>query len=105
MLNCVIFSVPFIKYIFYDQMIALTQATNEQLGWLMTIYGLGEVFTLPIGGVLAERCNPKKVLSICGICTGIACFVLATAPSYYMTCIIWFGINFYHFVYVLGFYI
>lgn len=93
-LNSSVFSIPFIKYVFYDQMIAMTGATNEQLGWLMTIFGIGEVITMPIGGLLADKFNTRKILTVCGLSSGALCLVLAAAPSYTMTAIVWFALIF-----------
>ena len=94
LLNSVVYSIPYIKDVFYEGMIELTGATNSQLGLLMTIYGLGEVISLPIGGVLAEKADSKKVLAISTILTAVGCFVLAIAPSYAMTAIVWLGLIF-----------
>jgi len=70
LIDAIVFTIPYIKYTFYYGMIEMTGCTNEQLGLLMTIYGLGEVFALPIGGILAERYDSAKVLLISTIGTG-----------------------------------
>ncbi|MEG1789986.1 MAG: MFS transporter [Oscillospiraceae bacterium] len=84
-----IYSIPYIKSIFYDGMIALTGTTNAQLGLTMTIYGLGEVLTPGIGGILAEKFDYKKIILISPMFTAAACLVLAFFPSYTMVLIAW----------------
>lgn len=94
LINSIVFTIPYIKNTFYYGMIELTGCTNEQLGLLMTIYGLGEVFSLPIGGLLAEKFDVKKILLISTIGTGCLCFLIVAFPSYLTTAIVWFGLIF-----------
>ena len=94
LINSIVFTIPYIKNTFYYGMIELTGCTNEQLGLLMTIYGLGEVFSLPIGGLLAEKFDVKKTLLISTIGTGCLCFLIVAFPSYLTTAIVWFGLIF-----------
>ena len=60
LVNSIVFTIPYIKYTFYYGMIEMTGCTNAQLGFLMTIYGLGELFGLPIGGLLADKVDSRK---------------------------------------------
>lgn len=90
LIDAIVFTIPYIKYTFYYGMIEMTGCTNEQLGLLMTIYGLGEVFALPIGGILAERYDSAKVLLVSTIGTGLLCFLLVIHPSYATTALVWF---------------
>lgn len=94
LLNSIVFTIPYIKYTFYYGMLELTGCTNEQLGLLMTIYGLGEVFSLPIGGLLAEKFDVKKILLISTIGTGLLCFLIVFFPSYFTTALVWCGLIF-----------
>lgn len=90
LINSIVFTIPYIKSTFYYGMIELTGCTNSQLGLLMTIYGLGEVFSLPVGGLLAERMECRKVLAISTFVTGTCCFLIVAFPSYATTAIVWF---------------
>ena len=90
LINSIVFTIPYIKSTFYYGMIELTGCTNSQLGLLMTIYGLGEVFSLPIGGLLAERMECRKVLAVSTFVTGACCFLIVAFPSYATTAIVWF---------------
>lgn len=94
LLNSIVFTIPYIKYTFYYGMLELTGCTNEQLGLLMTIYGLGEVFSLPIGGLLAEKFDVKKILLLSTIGTGLLCFLIVLFPSYLTTAIVWCALIF-----------
>ncbi|WP_130860938.1 MFS transporter [Bacilliculturomica massiliensis] len=94
LINSIVFTIPYIKYTFYFGMIELTGCTNEQLGLLLTIYGLGEVFSLPIGGLLVEKYDVKKVLLFSTIGTGLLCFLIVLFPSYATTALVWFGLIF-----------
>lgn len=84
-----IYSIPYIKSVFYDGMLEITGVNNAQLGILMTIYGLGEVFTLGIGGIIAEKYDHKKVILFFSTITAGACALLVIKPSYIMTLIVW----------------
>ncbi len=88
--NSIVFTIPYIKYTFYYGMIEMTGCTNAQLGLLMTIYGLGELFGLPIGGLLADKVDSRKGICISTIATGLLCFLLIANPTYKMTAIVWF---------------
>lgn len=85
----VMYSLPYIKSIFYDGMLQLTGATNAQLGALMTIYGVGEVLTPGIGGLLASRYDYKWIIGISCFGGVLSCLLLAWFPSFMMTIIVW----------------
>lgn len=89
MLYSVTYSIPYIKSIFYDGMLELTGVSNAKLGVLMTIYGLGEVITPGIGGIIAEKYDYKKIIMFFSMLTGVACMLMAVVPSFEMTLIVW----------------
>lgn len=88
--NSIVFTIPYIKYTFYYGMIEMTGCTNAQLGLLMTIYGLGELFGLPIGGLLADKVDSRVGLCVSTVATGLLCFLLVAKPTYQMTAVVWF---------------
>lgn len=88
--NSIVFTIPYIKYTFYYGMLEMTGCTNEQLGLLMTIYGLGELFGLPIGGLLADKVDSRVGLCVSTAATGLLCFLLVAHPTYGMTALVWF---------------
>ncbi len=49
-----VYIIPFIQYTLYDPILKALECTNTQLGFLLTIYGLGNIFGAPIGGWLAR---------------------------------------------------
>jgi MFS family permease len=57
-----VYALPFVQYVFYDPMINSIGATNAQLGTLIAIFGLGNVFGAPIGGWVADKFNHKTVI-------------------------------------------
>lgn len=89
LLYSVTYSIPYIKSIFYDGMLEFTGVSNAKLGILMTIYGLGEVITPGIGGVIAEKYDYKKIIAFFSMVTGTACILMAMVPSFGMTLVVW----------------
>ena len=76
---CVIFYVPFQSAFGY---------TNEQMGGLLAAYALVGTPLLFFGGLLSDLVNPKILLSISCIVTGLCGFSLLTFPSYHVTAVI-----------------
>ena len=71
----VIYALPFVQYMFYDPLVESIGATNAQLGTLIAIYGLGNIFGAPVGGWLADKINSgTKVtfISLIGLCASTA---------------------------------
>lgn len=89
MVFAVMYSIPYVKSVFYDGMLAITGVSNAELGVLMTIYGLGEVFTPGIGGILASKYDHKIIILISSIGTAIACALMALFPSFVMALVVW----------------
>ncbi len=85
----VMYSLPYIKAVFYQGMLELTGATNATMGTLMTIYGFGEVLTPALGGVLATRYDYKKIILFSALASVGACLLLAWFPSFAMTFVAW----------------
>lgn len=46
----IVYALPFIQYILYDPLLEQLGCSNTQLGLLMTIFGLGNIFGAPVGG-------------------------------------------------------
>lgn len=89
MVFAVMYSIPYVKSVFYDGMLAVTGVSNAELGILMTIYGLGEVFTPGIGGILASKYDHKFIILISSIGTAVACVLIALFPSFAMALVVW----------------
>lgn len=90
----VIYSLGFIQYLLYDPFKESLGCNNAQLGLLMTIFGLGNIFGAPIGGWLADRFDYKKLFSLSLLGNGILSFVFAMNLNYDFAIIIWIGLAF-----------
>lgn len=77
-----IYQLPYLRYSFYDSMLAAFSLNHIQLGTLMSVYGLGSFICYLIGGVLADRLSSKMLLTSGQILTGLAGFLFATFPPY-----------------------
>ncbi|MCG8531911.1 MAG: MFS transporter, partial [Desulfovibrionales bacterium] len=77
-----IFILPYLRYGYYDAMIASLHITNTQLGTIMAAYG---AFTLPsylVGGLLADRFSARNLLVFSFFTTALGGFYLMTSPAY-----------------------
>lgn len=88
----IVYALPFIQYVFYDPMIEGLNATNKQLGVLITIFGLGNVFGAPVGGWFSDRFNHKTILILAILSTAILNFLFAFNLDYKFAMFIWFGL-------------
>lgn len=85
----IIYSIPYIKYVFYDAMAEASGGTNTQLGLAMSIYGAGNLVSILIGGFVVDKFNYKTCILLSLVGTAILCVWLALAPSINNIYIIW----------------
>lgn len=85
--------IPFIQYVFYDPFQEVLGCTNAQLGLLMTIYGLGNIYGCPIGGWIADRFNYKYVYAASVLLNGILGIIFVLNPTYTAAMILWIGFS------------
>ena len=86
------FLLPFTKFYFYDQWVAAMGCTNEEAGYLMTIYAFANtIFFIP-GGWMADRFSAKKILVISTVATAGFNFLFAWNQNYYLAIFIWFAL-------------
>lgn len=85
----IIYSIPYIKYVFYDAMAVATGGTNTQLGLAMSIYGAGNLISILIGGFVVDKFNYKTCILLSLIGTAALCLWLAVDPSINNVYIIW----------------
>lgn len=78
-----------IQYVLYDPMVETLGITNAQLGFLMTIFGLGNIFGAPIGGWLSDKFNYKKIYVASLVITGIISIIFAFNMTYSFAMIVW----------------
>ena len=85
----IIYSIPYIKYVFYDAMAEATGGTNTQLGLAMSIYGAGNLISILIGGFVVDKFNYKTCILLSLVGTALLCAWLAIAPGINNVYIIW----------------
>ncbi|WP_152557229.1 MFS transporter, partial [Photobacterium sanctipauli] len=78
----IIYQVPYLKYVFYDQMVAALNVTNTELGKLSGIYGMIAMFCYPIGGILSDKFRIKNLFSMSMVVMGLLTLWMSTLPSY-----------------------
>lgn len=89
----IVYLIPFIQYVFYDPFQQLLGCTNAQLGLLMTIYGLGNLYGCPIGGWIADRFNYKYVYVGSVFVNGILGIIFVFNPTYAAAMVLWVGFS------------
>ena len=77
-----VYIIPFIQYTLYDPILKALECTNTQLGFLLTIYGLGNIFGAPIGGWLADRFDYRKIILGSVFLNGVVSFLFAFNMNY-----------------------
>lgn len=87
----IVYIIPFIQYIWYDPFQQFMNATNTQMGLLITIYGFGNVFGAPIGGWIADRFNYKYIYVGSVLLNGIFTLIFVMHPTYFMAVLMWIG--------------
>lgn len=84
-----IYTMPYIKYVFYDALIESMNITNQQLGFLLTLYSTSCILLYIPGGWVADRFSTRKILSISLFATGLLSFWFAFSLDYKTSIIIW----------------
>ena len=85
-----IYQLPYLRYSFYDQMIAAFNANNTELGMFMSMFGIGSIICYLFGGIVAMKVSDKILLPAGMILTGLLGFWFATFPSYGIVLLIHF---------------
>ena len=76
-----VYKVPYLKSVFYDQMVCSLGVTHTQIGILSSVYaGVKMVLYIP-GGIIADRLDTKKCLIFSLIGESLLTAVYATLPS------------------------
>ena len=79
----IVYATPFIQYVFYDSLVGTLGCTQQQLGYLITIFGIGNLLA-PFGGMLSDKFNTKKIyiFAVAVICVLNVLFVLNMTYSF-----------------------
>ncbi|MFV0348652.1 MAG: MFS transporter [Halodesulfovibrio sp.] len=83
------YMLPYIKYVFYDQLLAGINCNNEQAGFLLTLYTVMNLVLYIPGGWIADKYSAKYVLVASLVGTGILNFVFAFSMNYNTALIVW----------------
>lgn len=76
------YTLPFVMIrIFRDTISVAFNITNQNIGTCFTLYGITSLFSYLIGGLIADRFQPKYLMCIALFLTGIGGFVWVYYPS------------------------
>ena len=87
-----IYALPFVQNMFYDPLAEALGATNAQLGFLIAIFGIGNIVGAPVGGWIADKFNHKIIYLGALIGNAILCFLFAFNLNYKFAVVIWIGL-------------
>ncbi len=85
-----IYRVPYLKTVFYDNMMSDFNLTNTQIGLLMTVYSLTKTALYIPGGIIADKFDNKKMILISTGMLAALTFWYAASPSFAVLRIIYF---------------
>lgn len=84
------FNLPYIKYVFYDDVAAVMNVNNSQLGFLITVYSIASLFALVPSGWLADKYPAKYLMIFSSLAQGIATLWFAfNMENYTIASIVW----------------
>lgn len=89
-MTCVVYWIPYACNDFYNHFIETYQITYGQAGALLSFFGVTSVIGYFIGGWIADRFHPKKLVVGSAILTGLAGTVVAFSSNYTVLCIMFF---------------
>lgn len=88
------YTIPFIQYIWYAPFKEFINGTNMEMGMLLTIFGLGNIWGAPLGGWFADRFNYKYIYVGSVILNGLFTIAFVMYPTYFFAVLIWIGFSF-----------
>lgn len=77
----IMFKVPYFKTVYYNPLIAALGVTNAQLGSLVSVYALIKTFLYIPGGILADKFDARKMLTVSMVGLGLLTFWYAALPD------------------------
>lgn len=75
-------NVPYLREVYYDQVIQALHISNTQLGLLSSAVGIASLVGYFFGGFLADHVSSKKMIIVSGICGGGFTLWYMTFPSF-----------------------
>lgn len=91
--NAIMYTFPYVRYVFYEQQIIAMGITNTQSGQLMSIYSLCMMASMIPGGILADRFSTKKCLVYSVLVSFIAICIYAFTMTFTVACFVWFMVG------------
>lgn len=83
LIGSAIFLLPYMRNVYYDQLLAFLSLSPVELGGVLAVYGTCSTIGTFFSGVLADRYSAKWLLVISLVATGAGGFILLSRPSYY----------------------
>ena len=77
-----IYQLPYLRYSYYNSMMEAFQVSNEQLGTMMSMYGLFMILFYFPGGWISDRFSNRNIMCLGLILTGAAGLLFSPFPSY-----------------------
>lgn len=84
-----VYALAFIQFILYIPFQESIGISNTQMGFLLTLYGLGNIFGAPVGGWVSDRFNPKKIYIASLVLTGLFSIAYAMYMTYATAIVVW----------------
>jgi len=85
-----IYTLPYIKYVFYDTQLEVMGISNTQSGFLLSMYALGCILSYIPGGMITDKISPRKAILYSLMGTAVLGFVYCMTFSYGLALVIWF---------------
>lgn len=85
-----IYTLPYLKYVFYDTQLEVMGINNTQSGFLLSMYALGCMLSYIPGGLITDKISPRKAIAASLIGTSVLGFLYAFTFSYTLALGIWF---------------
>ncbi|WP_176360017.1 MFS transporter [Desulfosediminicola ganghwensis] len=85
-----IYTLPYLKYVFYDTQLQVMGITNAQSGFLLSMYAIGCMLSYIPGGLITDRISPRKAIAYSLLGTSGLGFLYGFTFSYSMALVIWF---------------
>jgi nitrate/nitrite transporter NarK len=85
-----IYTLPYLKYVFYDTQLEVMGITNTQSGFLLSMYALGCILSYIPGGLITDKISPRKAIAVSLFGTAALGIVYGLTFSYTLSLGIWF---------------
>ncbi|MDO4382873.1 MAG: MFS transporter [Eubacteriales bacterium] len=88
----IVYLVPFLQYTWYEPFREFLDVSGTKMSFLLSIYGLGNIFLAPFGGWFADRFNYKHIYFISILLNAIFAVGFLLNPHSYAWCVaMWVG--------------